>query len=178
MGGYSTTDGRIWRERFIKGDSDGRREVQTSLPRDLRNPHGSVGMGREEIPGDADRFAPENEPVRRGKSRVPKRFFGLAGKEPEVLAALLDGPEERGVIVVKGELEPVPIIHRAAAEIFVAQHKSKGAHEMQMRSRGHARSGDVPRVRRNLRMDQGQVQTVGQNVRFGSHASLGVYFRA
>jgi hypothetical protein len=78
--------------------------------------------------------------------------------EPEVLA--VESKKVFGV-VVDGEAKAGPIVHGAAAEVFVAEDESQRADEMELGSGGDAGAGDVSGVGGDLWLEEGDFQVVG-----------------
>ena len=70
------------------------------------------------------RLVAEDQPVAVAKIRVPERSRPLL--ENIHIRALADRREERRFVIVHRQLQPRPIVHRAAAELLVAQHEPSG----------------------------------------------------
>jgi len=84
------------------------------------------------------------------------------GAAISALLGVAAGGAEKGVgIVVNGKPQPRPVIHGAAAEVFVAQDEAEGADQVHLRSGRNAGAGDVAGVGRDLRRQQRHLQPMG-----------------
>ena len=147
-------------ERLKEGDGGGGGKIEAALIRPLRDADHAIGMGGQNLGGDAGGFAAEDEPVGFGEARLPERLGALTGEEPDWAGIFSREIEERCGIIVNGQAQARPIIHGAAAEILVVEHEPQGPDQMKFSSAGDASAGDVAGVGRDLRLEEGDSQTM------------------
>ena len=69
---------------------------------------------------------------------------------------------ERRDVVMHAKAQARPVVHRAAADFLVIQDEPHRADDVQLGARRHAQPRDVPGVRRDLGVNQRDLQKVGR----------------
>ena len=151
--------------RFIKDYGSGGGKIEAPFFGYLGDADDSVGVGVLDFRGNAGCFAAEDEPVCLFEFCLPERTVAFGGEEPDGRAFAFGEVEEGFGIIVDGEAESGPIVHCAAAEIFVAEYEAQGTDEMKLGSAGDAGAGDVAGVGGDLRLQERELEAVGLEVK-------------
>lgn len=102
-------------------------------------------------------FVSEKESVAIGVFNIPIRVFGLGGKEPEPLGSV--GTRAKGFpVFVMMDIEVVPIVHPAAADLFIRNLKSEGIDEVESALGDGAKATDVTGVLGDFGIEENEVQ--------------------
>lgn len=138
-------------------------EIQAPLAANLGDAdHPRFGVS-EEHPGQAGRFVPEDQDIVILKVNLPNGLRAGRFEEPEPSVA--HGGEERHQVVVNGQSESRPIVHRTATQAPIVEHEPHRPDEVQPGSGCNAQPGDVAGIWGDLRMDQRQLQAMGREIR-------------
>src|SRR4051812_9924138 len=119
-------------ERPIERNSCGCGEVETALLLRLGDADYARRVTRQKCFRQAMAFVAEDQPVTVGKICREERVLRFAGKKPEAVVA--DRGKKGAFVIVQGELEPRPVVHGAALERLVAQHKPERTDEVKLGS--------------------------------------------
>ena len=103
------------------------------------------------------RFPPKNQPIALLKTALPQTPLGLRSEKPKPRPLARFDPE-RFKGIPKSHITFLPIIHARPAERLFIQRKSQRADEMQTRPDRQAKPRNIPRIRRNLRLDENDIQ--------------------
>ncbi len=148
---------------LVQRDAGGSGKVQAALAGCLRNAQTSLRVGFQQRFGQSGCLAAKHQAITIHEVCLPIGLARFAGEKPA--ARSIDCREKCSVIVVDGQLQSVPVIHRAAFEISIRQDKTKRADQMQAGSAGHAEPGDVTGVWGNLRLHQRDAERVRRQIR-------------
>jgi hypothetical protein len=157
---------------FKQSDTGCGGEIQASLPCNLRNPKTLLRLLCKDRLGQARSLASEHQPVPSRKRCAPVRLSPFAGEVPSLPRRAGSCALESRIIVVQCQLQSRPVVHSATPQVSIAQHKPQRAHQVQPRPGCHAQSPDVPRVGRDLRLHQNQVQRMRPKLDGVRHGSL------
>ena len=145
--------------RFEQNNADCCGEIQT--PRSLhRNREQVFGVRREQTFRQPFGFAAEDQKIAGAKGHLVIGPPGFGRKEKEAprsfarLAQLLERIPELHV-------DFLPVIETRPFQLAIVDGKSEGLDQVQRRTGGEAKPPDVARVRRNLRLDQDNVEGGG-----------------
>src|ERR1041385_694264 len=108
--------------------------------------------------GDAFRFTAEDEAIAVDEWSVPERSLATGIEQPE--GSVAQGCEKGFAVVVQRQLQPRPIVHRAAPEFFIRKNEPHGPDDVQRRSSGDAETRDVPSIGGDLRLEQSELEIV------------------
>src|SRR5262249_51492884 len=104
-------------QRFEEGDADGVGEVERADGAEGRDADDAVRVGGEEVVGEADALAPEDERVAGGEAGVEVAPRADRAEEVEAPSRRLGGErgEERREVVVAPHVDEVPVVDAGAA---------------------------------------------------------------
>src|SRR5439155_8023338 len=118
--GRSAEERRVERadgtQRLEERDADGVRQVQRAHGAERGNPHGAIGVGRDELLGETDALLAEDERVAGGEPGAQIALLGLRSEEmeptPRRLAA--ERVKEVGEVDVLADVDQVPVVDAGA----------------------------------------------------------------
>src|SRR5665213_2252568 len=143
-------------KRLVQPNSHCRRKIQASFTVNLWNAHGSIGESRKQPLIEAVSFAAKDKPIIAAEFDRPMGAGRLGSEQPE--PTLPDNTEKRVGAVVHEKSDARPVIHAASLEVSIVQNESQRTNQMKLGASRHAKPTDVPRVRRDLRLDEGYLE--------------------
>ena len=135
---------------LINGHGDRTGQIQATDRTAYRDSHGAIRIPLEQAIGQAARLAAEHKHVAVRVRNVGEQSRGLFAKEPESAPGKLF---LQCVPVVHDAIRHVlPVVEARASQMFRVHLKPQRPHEPQMGAYGKARSADVSRILRDVRL--------------------------
>lgn len=146
--------------RLIRGDRNRVRQIDAAGMRSgHRDSDKLLGITRVEVLGETAAFRPERQGVTRPEGTFIEFIRPLRAEEKHT--AGLDLIQERLPVVVQAQLQMLPVVKTRALDVALGEMESQGSDQVQGAPEAHADSSDGPRIVRDLRMNQHDVERIG-----------------
>src|SRR5437868_4748998 len=117
-------------------------------------------MLREQTFRQPFRFATEDQEIPGLKTYVVVGAAGFRGQEKEAAAGMLRAQRRKRIPEL--HIDFSPIIQSGSFQGAIVDGKAEWLYQMQRRTRGETKPADVAGIRRNLRLDQDDVEHCSQ----------------
>ena len=143
--------------RLVKHDAHRRREIQAARLRRHRDGQEMLAILRQQRFRQPFGLPAEDQKISVSKPRIPVGAIRFRRQKKIPRRRRLRGLK-RGQRLPHAHFHILPIVEPGTFQLPIVDGKTERLHEMQMRARREAETADIPRVRRNLGLDEDDVQ--------------------